>query len=514
MFSKVTMVDRGSCSKFGPKLPAAVLAAAALCACAQRAEPTVLPDVPLPQEAAVQTAPAVDPEELYLRAARAEEDYGAGIELIASGDEVGGEDRIAFASGELRTVAEDCALVPNCEVDAILEVFERLLGEHEVALKTQVARVTALEVDLEQEPDPEREPGTSPFVAQMPELGRTESLLHGTDLRDMIELNGPVKAAIDDWLTWMRPMLMEAYENYSYLRQDIAPIYEEAGLPEALLFAMIATESGGKVHSYSRAGAAGLLQFMRRTGYKYGLREVNGFDLRLDPAEATRANVAYLNDRFAELNANLEKSLAAYNGGEGRLAGLERRLNGASLWDNRMYYSLPRETREYVPRILAASWLFLHPEEHGLRFPVLDTERAELVLQQPASIGELTVCLGQEGGTTNGWFRTLRNLNPRLDPGDLLETGQTLVVPAVVARAYEERCVGTGLSEMAHELYEANYPPEPEMIPYIVRPRDTLGRIASRYRCTSIGELAAINNVRAPRYTIRVGQMLKIPSCN
>ena len=136
------------------------------------------------------------------------------------------------------------------------------------------------------------------MVNALPELGDTVSLLRGNDLREMIRLNGPVKAALDDWLTWNRPMFMRSYEYYQYLRDKIAPIYEEAGLPEALLFAMIATETGGRVHSYSHAGAAGLLQFIRSTGRRYGLREVDGFDMRLDPEAATRANVAYLNDQF------------------------------------------------------------------------------------------------------------------------------------------------------------------------------------------------------------------------
>jgi len=51
------------------------------------------------------------------------------------------------------------------------------------------------------------------------------------------------------------------------------------------------------------------------------------------------------------------------------------------------------------------------------------------------------------------------------------------------------------------------------MIPYVVARGDTLGRIASRYGCVSLGELAAINNIRPPRYTIRIGQTMKIPRC-
>ena len=86
-------------------------------------------------------------------------------------------------------------------------------------------------------------------------------------------------------------------------------------------------------------------------------------------------------------------------------------------------------------------------------------------------------------------------------------------VPAVAVEVYESNCIDGPLIEVARELHDANYPPEPEMIPYVVRRSDTLGLIASRHRCVTLGELAAINNVRPPKYMIRVGQLLKIPSC-
>src|SRR3546814_19579029 len=102
------------------------------------------------------------------------------------------------------------------------------------------------------------------------------------------------------------------------MRYLMWPEYEKAGLPEALLFGILAKESGGRVHAVSRSGASGPLQFMYSTGLRYGLGQVNGFDTRFDPQLSARANVAYLNDRFAALNHNLELALAAYNGGEGR----------------------------------------------------------------------------------------------------------------------------------------------------------------------------------------------------
>ena len=162
-------------------------------------------------------------------------------------------------------------------------------------------------------------------ATDVPELARSAAMLNGKRLDEVIRLNGAVKAGIEEWLTWMRPNLLDAYENYQYLRHRMWPEYEKAGLPEALLFGIMAKESGGKVHAVSRAGAAGLLQFMPATARGYGLGRASGFDDRFDPALITRANVAYLNDRFRELNNDLELALGAYNGGEGGVMA-ERRL--------------------------------------------------------------------------------------------------------------------------------------------------------------------------------------------
>ncbi|MFQ5791540.1 MAG: transglycosylase SLT domain-containing protein [Acidobacteriota bacterium] len=448
-------------------------------------------------------------QRLYDRLAEDRQAYEESIELLGAGEEMEEEELQAIAD-RLKAGANECAKTQGCDWNRFLDALNRLLGEQARVLSRQASRIEGLVSEAEE--GIEREPGTSPFISAMPEMGTTVSLLRGTDLRDIIKLNGPVKAALDDWLTWMRPMLMDAYENYQFLRKSIAPIYEEAGLPEALLFALIATETGGKVHSYSWRGAAGPLQFMRHTGRRYGLKVVDGFDMRLDPVAATKASVAYLNDQFNVLNNSLEKALAAYNGGENRVRRLHRRFKGASLWDRRIYYSLPRETREYVPRILAAAWLFLHPGDYNLEWPKLDGETTRLVVKEAIAIGELTVCLGQVQNR-NGWFRTLRNLNPRLSPGQRVEAGETIEIPTRLVPYYEKQCLGGEPIERARELHDANYP-FGEMISYVVQRGDTLGRIASRFRCVSIRELAAINNIRPPRYVIRVGQRLKIPSCD
>ena len=502
--------------QLSPILPWKILGFVALLvllpSCAQkRPDGPGVPEPPPSDEVAPLEPPvaARSFDELYLHVPDNAALYHEGIELIVAGQEVLGEQRIADATNGLLADAEECSHFTDCDMRVFLDAFDRLLTDQGIALKQQALRVAELQVSVEE--DVEREPGTSPFAAAIPQLGRSASLLRGTDLKEIITLNGPVKAALDDWLTWMRPMLMDAHHNYQFLRRKMAPVYEEAGLPEALLFAMLATETGGKVHSFSRAGAAGPLQFMSRTGRQYGLKVVDGFDLRLDPEASTRANVGYLNDRFEELNNSLELALAAYNGGEGRMRSLQRR-HGSNLWDNRIYYSLPRETREYVPRVLAAAWLFMHPEEYNLEFPTLDIATTMLELQADIAINELSICLGQQDNP-DGWFRTLRNLNPKLKPGERVEAGGRIEIPASLVPLYEERCLDGEFIARARELHEANYPPEGEMTHYTVRQGDTLGRIASRFRCASIGEIADLNRIRAPQYVIRLGQTLKIPDC-
>jgi membrane-bound lytic murein transglycosylase D len=484
---------------------------------ARLGSPAVAPDPPaVPTEAAVPVEGRPLLDDLYRELEQGRRDYLEGIDRLLAGEEVAGEEQLAEATSRMLQGAEACARLAGCEIGRFLDAFERLMAEQGDTLKAQASRLYWLEQEFDQVraevAEVESEPGTSPFVSAMPEAGKTAALLRGTDLSEIIDLNGPVSAALDDWLTWNRPLLMSSWINYQFLRDELAPIFEEAGLPEALLFAMMATETGGKVHAYSRAGAAGPLQFMSRTGRKYGLRVVDGFDLRLDPVSATRAAVRYLDDRFVELDDSLELALAAYNGGESRVQRLHRKYRGAGLWDSRLFYSLPMETRAYVPRILAAAWLFMHPERYQLEFPELNTEKTLLELREPISLGELTICLGQQQHP-DGWFRTLRNLNPRLSPGERVPAGEQIRIPQLLAPAYEQRCLGGDVLARAQLLHEANYPPEPQMIPYEVQRNDTLSRIAARHRCVSMQELAAINRIRPPRYVIRVGQRLMIPSC-
>lgn len=397
---------------------------------------------------------------VYGRIHQSWQDYEKGVELILSGNDMAGENLLAAATTRLVVAVRECGRTPGCDTDLFTDAMEQLVAEQRFArrgtaleMAAATASVGLIDPDeIAAEPPPDALPTTA-----------KRSLLNGAQLDELIPMNRRVKAALNDWLTWDRPALMEAWHNYHFLRQGVAPVYEEAGLPEALLFAMMAKESGAKVHAYSRVGAAGPLQFMLPTGQRYGLGAVNGFDTRLDAVAATRANARYMKDLLRRFHGSLELALAAYNMGETRLRRVCQREGVADFWDPRVYQALSWETRNYVPKVLAVAWLFLHPDDHGLEFPGGEATSTTIVLEEAASLGELTVCLGQSA-SPDGWFRTLRNLNPRMAPEARAPAGTSLELPTYLVSLYSERCVGDApLIRLARELHDADYPEKPEL---------------------------------------------------
>lgn len=450
-------------------------------------------------------APAVDESTvaaLYDRIGASTSSFQAGLELIRSGSPREGREAMRAALVDLEGAALACTATPGCESPRFVGALVVL-----VRLQSVAAGWDDFGDELAQAQDDEVE-----TAAALPQVERSLRLLRGKDLGALIELNEPVRAALEDWLTWMRPQLIEAFVNYQYLRADMYPAYQQAGLPEALLFAILAKESAGKVHVYSRAGAAGPLQFMPATARRFGLGG-NGFDERLDPALVAGANVRYLEEQLAQFNDNLELTLAAYNGGEGRMRRLARQHPGRGFWSERIFYALPAETRDYVPKVLAAAWLFLHPEQYGLRFPSIDPALDQVVLEESVSLAELAICLGQDE-RPEGWFRTLRNLNPRIKSEQRLAVGTPVRVPAALVASYAQRCKDPELMKRIAALQDAATPEGPTQVGYSVRRGDTLAAIARRTRCSSVREIAALNGIRAPKYALKVGQRLRLPTCS
>ena len=460
--------------------------------------------------------PATQVNALYSQLDQASKGYETAVQQSREGKPAAAQLTLTQSLDRLKDAAARCGNTPGCDPQRFFSVFDRLLRLKDGDL--------AGDQDLDSDVDPAQAvlAAGKTGAASLPEAQRSVTLLHGQQLSQLIAMNGPVKAALEMWLTQWRPQLMDAYLNYQYMRFQMWPEYQKADLPEALLFGIMAKESGGKVHAVSRSGAAGPLQFMYATGMRFGLVSDSGFDMRYDPAASARANAEYINEQLRIFNNNLELTIGAYNSGEGRMRRAVGDDTSVSFYDPRIYNQFSQETRDYVPSVLAAAWLFLHPDSYNLRFPKIDGAPGMVTLKRPASLSELTVCLGSAGGRTNGWFRTLRNLNPRLDPQVTQPVGTQLQLPKPLEMAYAARCIDGPWPILASDLHHAVVPVAPAPVvsapavrgtsQYRVRRGDTLVSIVRKLQCSSVQEVAEMNGL--VHHHLSIGSTLKLPVCS
>ncbi|WMJ69970.1 transglycosylase SLT domain-containing protein [Stenotrophomonas sp. 24(2023)] len=493
---------------------------------------------------------------LQQRMAAAEKRYTNALVLVGNADPKGSNEADA-ALEDMEDVISECVKQKGCQMGDMLATYKRLL-KHDADAVADDAQADDEGDRLEADPD-----HVGPLAADVPEAARAAALLndkrHAFDT--MVEYNPAIQAGIRRWLTDMRPALLTSYENYQNLRAVMWPEWEKRGLPEALLFGIMAKESNGRVHASSRAGAAGLMQFMPATGRRFGLGpDGTGFDTRFDARSAAEASATYLNERMRELNNSVELSLAGYNGGEGRAARVARENPGQSFWIDRVYNQFPGETKDYVPMVIAAAWIFLHPQQYGVEFPKISAQPATLRLARSTTIYELTICLGSHG-TRDGYMRALRNLNPRYEADGWIPAGTLINATTRIASLYARNCVSGPRADLARALITADLnaaivrpgavaytgsvavggvvpvaaaaegdeiaatptapvaapkPPakgKPKVRTYKVGKGDTLGRIAARFQC-DVPALARANGLKAPAYSLRPGQTLKLQGCD
>jgi membrane-bound lytic murein transglycosylase D len=268
-------------------------------------------------------------------------------------------------------------------------------------------------------------------------------------------------------------------------------IFAEHGLPQDLVY-MAHVESAYKTTAYSRARAKGVWQFISGTGKRYGLRIDYWVDERSDPEKAAHAAAEYLKDLYEEFG-DWYLALAGYNAGEGRVRRAIARTGSRDFWTIARTRHLRRETRNYVPAILAATQISKDPEKFGFDFvPDAPVVYETVQVKGAADLRVLAKCAGSD-------VETLAGLNPALRRRQTPPSAVTDVrVP-----------VGSGERLLA----ELDKIPQNERILYArhrVRKGDTLSTIAQAYG-SSVYAIQQSNGM-GRRTMIRVGQTLKIPS--
>jgi Transglycosylase SLT domain len=176
--------------------------------------------------------------------------------------------------------------------------------------------------------------------------------------------------AIEHWIDYYkstpigrRTMRIGIQRSSSYLEMARAE-FRNAGVPEDLVW-LAFVESVWNPRAVSPAAAGGLWQFIRPTATDYGLQVDNGVDERGDPIKQTHAAAVYLHDLYT-IFGDWALAMAAYNSGEPRVAGAIAKNGRADFWELYDKELLPKETREYVPKILAAIRIASQAEDYGL----------------------------------------------------------------------------------------------------------------------------------------------------
>src|SRR5881396_409334 len=195
-------------------------------------------------------------------------------------------------------------------------------------------------------------------------------------------------------------------QRFERHRPMIKQVFAEFNLPADLIFLSL-VESGFSTNAVSRAKAVGPWQFIKPTAKTYGLRVDKWIEERRDPVKSTLAAAQYLRDLY-HVFGSWPLAMAAYNAGERRVGRALARAHADDFWDLTDTKLIKRETKEYVPRFLAATLIAKDPSRYGFLInPQPPVEYEEAVLTRPI---HLRVAAKAAGVT----YQELKALNPEL----------------------------------------------------------------------------------------------------
>jgi membrane-bound lytic murein transglycosylase D len=307
-----------------------------------------------------------------------------------------------------------------------------------------------------------------------------------------IPLNQRVLSYIELFQGRLHDFIEEGLRRGSKYLPMIQNVFRAEGLPLDLAYVPL-IESAFKPNALSRANAKGVWQFMRSTGLENGLRQDWYIDERSDPEKATVAAAHYLGTLSRLFDGDWHLALASYNGGPGRLQKAMRAGGMGDFWQLAERRSLlPRETREYVPMILAAIVIARSPAQYGFEFDPEQPQPYETVkLPRP-------VDLRRVAEWTDSTIDQIQALNPELRrwTTPVRDTAYELRVPVGSAGAVTSR-----LSAMSGNLASLNW--------YTVKKGETLPLIARKLRVNRT-DLAEANYL-SMKARVSAGQRLMIP---
>jgi membrane-bound lytic murein transglycosylase D len=308
-----------------------------------------------------------------------------------------------------------------------------------------------------------------------------------------IPQNAKVLAAVELLSGRLRDYVQESLTRGSKYLPMIQNVFRAEGLPLDLAYIPV-IESGFKTNALSKASAKGPWQFMKPTAKDHGLKTDWYIDERSDPEKATVAAAKYLKTLHRMFNGDWHLVLAAYNGGLGRLQRAMKVTRTDDFWTlSETPKYLPRETREYVPLILAAIIVAKSPAQYGFQYSPSETAAYEKV-PVPRAVDLRRVA--EWTGTT---IDEIQALNPELRrwTTPVKYPNYEVKVPVGTAEKLTARLSGAPSSDLG----ALNW--------YTVKRGETLSAVARKLRVNRV-DLAEANSLSVSS-RIRPGQDLIIP---
>ncbi len=333
-------------------------------------------------------------------------------------------------------------------------------------------------------PKPEAAPQTTETVKE--DLAATEHDIP-------ISQNSRVLAYVELFQGRLRDFIQDGLTRGTQYLPMIQDVFRAEGLPLDLAYIPI-IESGFKPNAVSKANAKGPWQFMKATALENGLHHDWYIDERSDPEKATLAAAKYLKTLNKLFDGDWNLVLAAYNGGPGRVQRAINRSGKEDFWDlSQSSRYLPRETREYVPLILAAIIVAKNPAQYGF----------DIVTQDPVSYDKVTVPRAIDLRRVAEWTGTsideIQSLNPQLRRWTTPVKYPTfeLKVPSGTGDKFQERLASATPADLNALKW------------YTVRNGESLTTIARKLG-VSRTDLAEANGL-STKSRVRGGQELIIP---
>jgi membrane-bound lytic murein transglycosylase D len=328
-----------------------------------------------------------------------------------------------------------------------------------------------------------------PRPVLLPEIAWSPSSLPATGGGVPIELNDAVRATIHLYRNGMRDWFSGALSRGSRYLPAIREAFVAEGLPPELAYVAL-VESEFRAEAVSGAKAKGFWQFMPATGRRFGLAQDSWVDERSDTEKATRAAAQYLRHLHG-IFEDWNLALAAYNAGEGTVRRAIRRHGTNDFWELARARALPRETRDYVPRIQAAILVAGAPERYGFAIDPAEPLPVDTVeVDGPFALRDVARCTGLD-------LETLQDLNPML------------VRRATPAHRTFDLRVPQGSAEDVAACLES----VPQVKTHVVRGRGVTLAVVARKYGTRVSDLARVNGLATrSRLKLARGTELIIPA--